>query len=135
VGTGSVSLEPSLLNTVKMYNDTYWQSQLSYWFAVGNGNGSIFHYHNSFNRVLFRPLVDTAVIGTFEFVGWTFTSGRFRDAAGVSRPASDVTYFTLGPGVRMAICDKLDFGIGMQFAVTDRHFAQRLYRTELRWRF
>jgi hypothetical protein len=135
VGTGSVSLEPSLINTVKLYNETYWQSQLAYWFAVGNGNGSIFHWHNSFNRVLFRPLVDTALIGTFEFVGWTFTGGRFRDAAGVLRGSNGDTYFTVGPGLRLAMCDKLDVGFGVQFAASDKHFAQRLYRTELRWRF
>ena len=29
----------------------------------------------------------------------------------------------------------LDFGFGVQFAVTSEHFAQRLYRTEIRWRF
>jgi hypothetical protein len=135
VGAGTVGLEPSLLTTIKLYDETYWQNQLSYWFAVGNGNGSAFHWHNSLNRVLFRPLVDTAVIGTFETVGWSFTSGRVTNAAGVQVNASGTTYFSLGPGIRLAICDKLDVGFGVQFAVTNRHFAEQLYRTELRWRF
>ena len=46
-----------------------------------------------------------------------------------------VTYFTVGPGLRFSVCNKVDFGFGVQFAVTNDHFANQLYRTELRWRF
>jgi hypothetical protein len=135
IGTGHVSLDPSLLTTVKLDNCTYWQSQTGYWFGVGNSNGSVLHYANSLNRVLWTPLPDTRFVGTFETVGYTFTSGSFTDPAGVVRAANGTTYFSVGPGFRLCMCDRLDLGFGMQFAVTDRHFAQRLYRTELRWRF
>lgn len=135
IGTGHVSLDPSLLTTVKLDTCTYWQSQTGYWFGVGNSNGSVLHYANSLNRVLWTPLPDTRFVGTFEAVGYTFTSGSFTDPAGVVRSANGTTYFSVGPGFRLCMCDKLDLGFGMQFAVTDRHFAQRLYRTELRWRF
>ena len=50
-------------------------------------------------------------------------------------PRTITTYFYVGPGMRLAFCDKLDIGFGVQFAVTGDHFAQQLYRTELRWRF
>ncbi len=46
-----------------------------------------------------------------------------------------VTYFGVGPGLRLSICDKVDFGVGVLFAVTTDNFAERLFRTELRWRF
>jgi hypothetical protein len=135
IGTGHVSLDPSVLSTFKLTDNTYFQSQTGYWFGVGNSNGSVLHYHNTINHVLWKPLPDTNFITTFETVGYTFGSGTVTDAAGVVRPANGTTYFGIGPGFRLATCGKLDLGIGMLFAVTDRHFAQQLYRTELRWRF
>lgn len=138
IGVGHVNLVPSLLASVKLYPDTYWQSQLSYVIPVSGTPGfagSVLEYRNALNHVLCRPLPDTALIGTIEGVGYTFTSGSFTDAGGVVRSANDQTYFTLGPGLRLCICDKVDFGIGIQFAVTSFHFADQLYRTELRWRF
>jgi hypothetical protein len=138
LGTGHVSLEPSLLYSVKLYPETYWQGQLGYWIPISGSSGfagSVVIWNNSLNHVLCRPLRDTALIGTLETSGWTFTSGSFTDANGVVRSANDTTYFALGPGLRLAICDKLDIGFGVQFSVTGNHFAQQLYRTEFRWRF
>jgi hypothetical protein len=136
VGTGSVSLEPSILTTMKLFTDTYMQSQTAYWFALGNGNGSILISRNSLNTVLYRPDDCTALIGSFETGMYTLTSGRFRDPnTGLMAGRNGDTYFTLGPGFRLAVGDKLDLGFGMQFALTRDHFADQLYRTELRWRF
>lgn len=135
VGTGHVSLDPSVLNTVKLREGTYWQSQIGYWFGVGNSNGSLVHYHNSINQVLWQPSADTMLMGTLEGVGYTFTSGSVTLANGAVVRANDTTYYSVGPGVRWCMCGRLDFGFGMQFAVTDRHFAQQLYRTEFRFRF
>jgi hypothetical protein len=138
LGTGHVSMEPSLLYAIKLYPETYWQGQLGYWIPISGTPGfagGVLFYNNSLNHVICRPLRDTALIGTIETSGWTFTSGSFTDANGVVRPANDTTYFNLGPGLRLAFCDKLDIGFGVQFAVTGNHFAQQLYRTELRWRF
>jgi hypothetical protein len=135
IGVGHVSLDPSLLVAIKLHENTYSQHQLGYWFGVGNSNGSILHTENSINHVLFRPMVDTDFIASLEATSYTFTSGRFTDAAGVVRRANDTTYFSMGPGFRLAVCNKIDFGFGMQFALTSRHFAEQLYRTEFRWRF
>jgi hypothetical protein len=135
VGTGHVSLDPSIVSAVKLREDTYWQSQLGYWFGVGNSNGSLVHYHNAINQVLWRPSGDTLLVGTIEGVGYTFTSGTLTLPNGAVVRANDTTYFSVGPGVRWCMCGKLDVGFGMQFAVTDRHFAQQLYRTEIRFRF
>lgn len=135
VGTGHVSLDPSVVTAVKLRENTYWQGQLGYWFGVGNSNGSILHYHNSINQVLWRPSGDTMLVGTLEGVGYTFASGSLTLANGTVVRANDTTYFSVGPGVRWCVCGKMDVGFGMQFAVTDRHFAQQLYRTEFRFRF
>jgi hypothetical protein len=138
LGTGHVSMDPSLLWAIKLFPETYWQGQLGYWIPIsGTSNfaGSILFYNNALNHVICRPLRDTALIGTIESTGYTFTSGSVTDANGVVHSANDTTYFNVGPGLRLAFCDKLDIGFGVQFAVTGNRFAQQLYRTELRWRF
>ncbi len=138
LGVGHVSMEPSLLWAVKLLPETYWQGQLGYWIPISGTSGfagSVVIWNNSLNHVLCRPMRDTALIGTIESTGFTFTSGSVTNANGVVESANDTTYFNVGPGLRLAICDKLDIGFGVQFAVTGTHFAQQLYRTEFRWRF
>jgi hypothetical protein len=142
IGVGHVSLDPSLLWAVKLYTDTWWQSQLGYWIPISpstvNGApfaGGVLHYHNSINHVICRPLCDTALVGTIESVGYTFTAGLYTDpVTGLAVSANDQTYFGVGPGLRLCICDKLDIGFGVLFAVTNPHFADQLYRSERRGR-
>ena len=74
-------------------------------------------------------------MGSIETVGYNFTAGQVTVAQGVQVPANNTTYFSAGPGFRLCICDKIDFGVGMQFALTSNRFADQLYRTEMRWRF
>jgi hypothetical protein len=54
---------------------------------------------------------------------------------GPNQQASGATYLYLGPGVRVNFCDKLDFGVGAQFALGSSHFAEQLIRTEFRYRY
>ncbi len=138
-GTGHVSLEPSFLNTVKLSPDAFWQSQVAFSIPISGTDGvagTVLHYHNSFNKVICRPVADTVLVGMAEFNGWTFTSGGFTDpTTGLVRGTRGETYFSMGPGLRLGICDKVDFGFGVQFSVTSGRFAEQLYRSELRWRF
>jgi hypothetical protein len=141
-GVGHVSLTPSILTSIKLYPDTYFQSQLGYWIPISpsqvNGSsfaGSVFQFNHSINHVICRPLRDTALIGTIESVGYTFTSGKFTDVDGTVFSANNQTYFGVGPGLRLCICDKVDVGFGAMFSVSKNHFADQLYRSELRWRF
>jgi hypothetical protein len=138
LGVGHVSLEPSILAAVKLYPETYLQMQLSEWIPIGGTDGvqgGIFHYHFSFNHVICRPVTDTQLVGMLEFNGWTFQNGGFTDPVLGQQPANNFTYLSVGPGFRFIICDKVDIGFGASFSVTNQHFADQLYRTELRWRF
>lgn len=138
IGVGHVSLDPSLLWAVKLYPDTYWQSQLGYVIPISGTPGfagSILHYGNSINHVICRPLPDTAFIGSIESLGYTFTSGSYTNTNGAVLSANNQTYFGVGPGFRLSVCDKLDLGFGVLFSATTNRFADQLYRTELRWRF
>jgi hypothetical protein len=138
-GVGHVSMDPSLLMAVKLYPDSYWQSQLGYWIPISGTPGfagTVLHYQNSINHVVCRPLADTAFVASIEAVGYTFSSGSFTSPFnGAAVRGNNQTYFSVGPGFRFCVCDKVDFGFGVQFAVTSNHFADQLYRTELRWRF
>ena len=139
LGNGHVSLEPSLLMTLKVMEDTYIQFQLSEWIPISGTpgfDGAMLHYHASLNHVLMKPTNDLQLIGTMEFFGYRFQDGLYTtNAAGATASAHDDSYFSLGPGVRLVFCNKLDIGFGTGFSVTNNNLARQLYRTELRWRF
>lgn len=136
LGVGHVSLTPSLLTAVKLYTDTYYQGQVGYWIPISApGSGGVFQTNNSLNHVLCRPLRDVALVGSIESQLYNFTAGQVTVAPNTLASANNTTYFSVGPGLRLCICDKVDFGFGVQFAVTNPHFADQLYRTELRWRY
>lgn len=132
-GTGNVWLEPAILSTLKLFPETYLQASLHNRIPLidTSNAGNVLHYHFSLNHTLAEPIVDTKIIGTMEFGAYSFLNGTVSPGA---TPAA-TTYFALGPGFRIVSCNKLDIGFGMQFAATNLHFAQQLYRTEFRWRF
>jgi hypothetical protein len=139
LGTGHVSLEPSLLLTLRLTPEDYLQAQLAEWFAIAGDPdyaGSVLHSHWSYNRVLYKPLPDVQLIGTAELNTWTFQDGAYTDPIlGPNQKASGVTYVSVGPGLRFVICNKFDIGVGTAFAVSRPNWAEQLYRTEIRWRF
>jgi hypothetical protein len=135
LGTGHTSLEPSVLATLKLGPETYLQGQLAEWIPVGgdvNYAGAVIHYHGSLNQVLYRFTQDSPLIGTFEFGGWTFQNGLYTDPVLGSLKASGTTYFNLGPGLRMALGNRGDFGTGLAFPVTQHHWADPQVRLEFR---
>jgi hypothetical protein len=71
-----------------------------------------------------------------EFSGWSFQHGKYTDpGTGLPIKSSGETYASLGCGLRVFICDRIDFGFGASFAVTHDHWAEQLFRSELRWRY
>lgn len=153
LGTGHVSLEPSLLYNLHLARDVYLQGQFAYWIPIGGDNlyqGNIFHAHAALNTVLWRPCPGVVLTGTLEGSLWNICNGAFTDpvlrlngvdAAGqpvmdapVSREAEDIFVY-LGPGARLFICEKIDLGVGYQRALTKEHFARHALRAEFRWRF
>lgn len=139
LGTAHMSLEPSLVLGIRIGPETFLQGQIAEWIPLGGEPGyagSVLHSHWSLNHVLCRPIHDVPLIGTLELNSWTFQDGGFTSPVlGSSQKASGVTYLSLGPGLRMVVCDRIDFGIGTAFALNDPHWASQLYRTEFRWRY
>ena len=82
LGTGHVSLEPSLLASLRLTPSAYMQGQVAEWIPLGgdpNYAGSLIHYHTSLNQVLYRLTPDSPLIGTMEFNGWSFQGGGYTD--------------------------------------------------------
>jgi hypothetical protein len=139
LGVGHVSLEPSLIFGIKLHEEGYLQGQIAEWIPIGGDPdyaGAVLHYHFSFNQTLCRILPDVPLIGTLEFNGWSFQDGAYTDPLlGAFQQSSGTTYFDVGAGLRLFVCDRIDFGLSARIPVTDQHFASQFYRTEFRWRY
>jgi hypothetical protein len=140
LGTGHVSLEPALLLALKLTPATYLQSELAYRFPLGGTGGfegPVFHYHFSLNHLLCNCGHDIQLIGTAELNGYEFTGGGYIDpATGLAFSAKDVgTIVSIGPGIRLVICDKLDFGVGSAFNLLKDSVGDEFLRAEIRYRF
>lgn len=140
LGVGHVSLEPSLLLGLKLANKTYLQTQVAEWIPVDGDNayaGAILHTHTSLNQMIYRHgRGDVTVIATAEFNTWSFQDGAYTDPVfGSFQRAGGAAYWTLGPGLRIFLCDRCDIGFAASFAINTPNFAEQLYTTEFRLRF
>ncbi len=138
LGTGHVSLEPSLLFGLRVSPRSYLQGQLAQWIPLGGDptySGAMLHYHLAYNHVLWQPMSQVQVVGTFEMHGYSWQDGGFTDPALGFRNASGSNILQLGPGVRIFYCDKYDFGIGSNFGVTGQNSLGEQLRFEMRIRF
>jgi hypothetical protein len=138
LGAGHVSLEPTMLVGIRLAADTYLQTQIGEWIPFGSPSysGSILLANASLNQVLWRPLRNVPLIGTFEAQSWSFQHGNYTDPVlGAWQKASGYTYLNVGPGLRLFICDRADVGLGSSFAVTQFHWAEYMFRTEFRFRY
>ena len=136
LGTGHVSLEPSLLMSLRLASQTYFQGQLAEWIPIGGDPGyagAIIHYHGSLNHRLCELTPDTPLIGTLEANGWTFQDGTYTDPILGTRKASGFSYGSIGPGLRLSVCNKLDVGVGVGFPLSDPHWGNPQVRTEIRF--
>ena len=135
LGNGHVSLEPSLLAAVKLGPESYLQVQIAEWIPIGgdpNYAGSILKSGFSFNRVLYRLTPNSPLIGTFEMDGWSFQDGLYTNPVTGPTKASNETYFNIGPGLRMSICDRIDFGMAATWPVSFHYWANPSLRFEFR---
>lgn len=149
LGTGHVSLEPSLIFGIKLSPTAHLQIQQAYWIPIGGDplyQANVYHGHIALNKILWCPCRDFKIVGTMELNGWQIFGGAFTDPdlvlanpmngtlSPVSHSASTVMLNT-GPGVRMVICDRIDLGVGSAFAITGSRWAAETVRVEFRWRF
>ena len=138
LGTGHVSLEPSLLFGLRVSPHSYLQGQLAQWIPLGGDptySGAMLHYHLAYNHVLWQPISQVQLVGTFEMHGYSWQDGGFTDPATGFRNASGSNILQAGPGVRIFYCDKYDFGVGTNFGVTGKNSIGQQMRVEMRVRY
>ncbi len=143
LGTGHFSLDPSLLASLKLAPDTYFQTQLGNWVPLGGNQkiaGGIFYWFMSLNQVLFRLSPDTPVIGMIEMDGWSFENGGYTNPIVSSKPSvigagGGVSYFNIGPGLRTALGDRVDLGTALTWGTTPNHWGNPWFRLEVRFLF
>jgi hypothetical protein len=140
LGTGHTSLEPSLIAAIKLTPVTYFQFQTAIWCPIGGTQsfeGPVFHYHLSLNQLLCHCGHGVQLIGMLELNGYDLAGGAYTsplDGLPVSsKLVSEIV--NVGPGLRLDICSRVDFGVGSAIAVTKDRMAQELARVEFRWRF
>lgn len=138
LGTGHVSLEPSLLVTMKLLPETYFQGQVAEWIPIAGDSayaGAVLHYHAAINHVMFRFMPDVLLIGSAEFTGYSFQDGLYSDPILMrGQTSSGQSYFYAGPSLRVSICNRVDFG-GSALYNLDGGGPEQIYRMEMRLRF
>jgi hypothetical protein len=140
LGTGHTSLEPSFIAAIKLTPVTYFQVQTAFWFPIGGTQsfeGPVFHYHLSLNQLLCHCGRNIQLIGTLEANGFDLAGGAFTSPIdGLPRSSKEINQIlNVGPGLRLDICNRVDFGVGSAIAVTKDRMSENLARVELRWRF
>jgi hypothetical protein len=145
LGTGHVSLDPSLLASLKLSPSTYFQAQLGNWIPLGataRQGGGIFYWNTSLNQVLCEFTPDSPLIGTLEMNGCSFEDGGYtvpfkttQFPNNIRGSGGGVSYFNIGPGLRWSICNTVDFGGAVTFATTSNHWADPWFRFEVRFLF
>lgn len=139
LGTGHASLEPSLIFGLNVSPVSFLQAQVGEWIPLGGDTdyaGSLLHYSMAYNHILYAPHPCVPIIGTMEVTGWSFQDGEFTDPVlGALQPASRDTYLHGATGIRLFICDKVDFGTGASFPLTDTGWQETWLRSEMRFRF
>src|SRR5262249_8687023 len=145
LGTGNFALDPSLLASLKLAPDTYFQAQLGNWIPLSGNQklaGGVFYWLMSLNQVLWYATPNSPLIATLEMDGWSFENGGFTPAIGPKGKAftpipdgGGVSYFNIGPGLRQSICNRMDFGGAITWATTSAHWAEPWFRLEVRFLF
>lgn len=145
LGTGHATLEPSVLVGMKLHPDVYFQGQLGEWIpfsADATQAGAILRVNASLNALLWCLNRDVQLIGTLEANTWSFQDGQYinpylnpANPATYAINASGQTYGWMGPGARLSICNRIDFGMATMFGFGDRSWSDFGLRMEMRTMF
>lgn len=138
LGTGHVSLEPALLMALALTERDSMQAQVTQWIPLGGDpdyEGALLRWGVAWNRIVWQRDQDNLATMNLDLVGWSFQDGAYTDPALGKQRANDETYLYLGPGARWLMGGRFEFGVGGIFALSDRHFAQHIMRTDFTVRY
>lgn len=141
LGTGHVTIEPSLLLWQKLSDNFTLESELRNWIPVGGTNyagytlryamGLSYNWYQS-ETMSIKPVT--------ELIGWSTLRGyqsEFIDSLPTFQSTQDArgTVIESAWGLRGTIWGNCDWYTGYSFAVTSTTWFENNFRAELRWRF
>jgi hypothetical protein len=139
LGTGHVSLEPSVVAGLRFGPKTYGVAQLSEWVPIAGDSdysGALLRWNLALNHLWWQPVRDVQLIGTLEVLGYSFQDGAYTDPlSGSDQKLSGQTFVSVSPGGRLFYCDKFDMGVAGAIGVTGKYFAANQLRLEFRYRY
>ncbi len=143
LGNGHVSLEPGFLFRLKWSPETYFHSQLTYWFPLGDNpvyGGQILKYGFGVSHLLYEN--DTfAAIPTLEFNGWTVLNGaQTTFPVPTIQPVDTMGIFNVRPGLRFVRdtggdLGLFEWGVSGSFALTTNKWYDASWLLEARFVF
>jgi YHS domain-containing protein len=144
LGSGHVSIEPSLLYYRQLTDRVLIQGQLTEFTPVDVSAfaSNVFQYGAGVGVITLKT-DNFTVIPTLEMVGWTFLDGYKSNTTGVAMSAAGDTIVNIKPGVRVgigrdpgpAMMQKQSLYAGFGFPITGDQFYSTLFRLEYRYIF
>lgn len=139
LGVGHMSIEPGLISGIRLSPSCYAVAQVAEWIPLGGDQdyqGAHLRFNFSLNYVVWQPVRDVRLVGTFELNGINWQDGAFTEAVdGPLQKLSGQTAIGLGGGLRLFFCDKFDIGAGGMFGASGKYWAREQIRFETRYRF
>ena len=113
--------------------------QMAEWVPIAGDlgyQGSVLQMHLSLNQELCRILPNVPLIGNVELSDYWFQTGAYTDPLNGPdmRSAAGQAYLYVGPGLRLFICDKIDFGGSVAVPLETQHWGDET-RVDFRMRF
>jgi hypothetical protein len=142
-GNGHVSLEPGFLFRLKWSPETYFHSQLTYWFPIGDNpvyGGQVLKYGFGVSHLLYESDA-FAAIPTLEFNGWTVLNGaQTTFPLGLMQPVDTMGIFNVRPGIRFVRdtggdLGLFEWGVSGSFGITQNKWYDASWLIEARFVF
>jgi hypothetical protein len=138
LGTGHVSLEPSLIFGLRLASETYVQGQVLEWIPIAGDPdyaSAYLRWGVSLNQLLWKPVKDVQLIGTLELDGTSFQDGLYTDPVLGPQKLSGQNALSVANGYRIFFCNTFDVGVAGSFGITGKYLVRDEMRFEMRFRY
>lgn len=138
---GHLSLEPGLLTSYDWSKRTMFHGEFKFWVPMGGTRhfaGNIVKTGIGVSHILYSGPVDSptcdsrSLIGTLELQNWNFLHGQETLPSGTVVDFDGRNTASLNTGLRLAINERLDFGLNLSWNLTRHRMYESLLGFEIR---
>jgi hypothetical protein len=138
--TGHTALEPGILTSWKICENTYWQNNVQLWIPIGGDEqleGQVLKIGSSLNYLCWEnECCHKALIPSLEAVTWIPLSGEFFSIVDNRNKSGDnVAIVDIGAGLRYVHSEHCEWGFGAHVNISDTQWFDSYYQVEFRWFF